>query len=224
MSTDNSSTVQFIPAVLCQTAAESVELIRQLSAYSPSVHLDIADGSLVPNRTALPGELGELNDINPRPVIDAHLMVDNPLAYFHDLNRIGVSRAVVHAEAKVDPSAVIEQAARYSLRLAVALNPSTGVARIQPYANSADFIQLMAIEPGFGGQPFIESTYQRLAEIRQAYPDLPIAVDGGVRLANAKRLIEAGATILIAGRGGFMPDGDMASGFDQWRQLLKAKS
>ncbi len=211
---------ELIPAVLEQSRENLTTILQSLVGLVSRVQIDFADQSLVANHTVLPADLDRLsNDFE----LDAHLMVNQPMSYFTDLVRLGFKRVIVHVEAIDRPAAIIVAAKAHQLDLAVTLKPETAISALEPYRDACQFIQVMAIDPGFGNQPFLATTYERLDQIIMAFPHLPLAVDGGVRLDNARLLIEHGARLLVVGRAGFMADGDPTPGIDRWHALLSSQ-
>lgn len=201
----------FIPAILEQNKKEFMEILNKLTPLVSRIQIDFADSTLVANRTVLPDELGLL----PTTVeFDAHLMVDQPTHYFADLKKLGFARAIVHKECQENFETILAAASHHQLGLALVLNPETKIDPSLADFHHLDFIQLMGVHPGFGGQPFIETTYDRIRQARILLPNLPIAIDGGVRLDNAQAIIEAGAEFLIVGRQGF------EGGIEKWQNLL----
>ena len=142
--------------------------------------------------------------------MDVHLMIINPENYVERFAKVGSEMISFHLNATNDPSAVLRQIRSYGVKAGLVINPDLPVESLFPYLAEADFILLMSVFAGFGGQKFIEATYERVrtlkAEIERQNLDLPIQVDGGVSASNAAALVEAGATILVAGSAVFKAD------------------
>lgn len=207
----------FIPTILDRNRSAVESLAKELAPLVTRVHIDFADDTLVPNKTVKPKELSSL----PTNLeLDAHLMVDDPEQYFSDLSHLGFARVVIHAEVE-DITQVLNEAKKLGLVTALALNPDTPIGIITPYCLDIDFVQIMSIVPGFTNQPFLESTYDRIQEIKTLFPDLTVAVDGGVRFHNAEKLLQVGADILIASRSGYEIEGSIERGLKQWNDLVK---
>jgi ribulose-phosphate 3-epimerase len=135
--------------------------------------------------------------------MDVHLMIIEPENYVERFAKVGAHMISFHLNATKDPAAVLKQIRSYGVKAGLVINPDLPVESLFPYLAEADFILLMSVFAGFGGQKFIEDTYERVrtlkAEIDRQGLDLPIQVDGGVSAANAAALVDAGATILVAG-------------------------
>lgn len=202
----------FVPALLTDSEVELLQACGRLSKLVSLIHIDFADNTLVPNQTVLPAEIDSLP---PQAELHAHLMTDQPSAYFPKLHSLGFSGVVVHIESAEPMEDVFEQAEENHLLVAIAVNPETSLERVMIYKDRAQYIQLMGVHPGFGGQQFIEDTYDRLKELRSKLPTTTLAVDGGVRLTNAQQLIAAGASLLVVGQGGYQ-----AEGVERWQQTM----
>lgn len=212
---------QFIPAVLEETAEDTIALLAKLALKAHRAHVDIADETLVPNLTALPSQL---LDLTTPLKLDAHLMVDQPVAYYRGLAHIGFQRVIIHCESVQPTQEAITEAAAFGFRVGVALNPDTAIERIDSFVGQIEFVMIMGVEPGFMGGEFQPSTFDRIRQVKNLYPQLPVAVDGGVRLYNAADLLEAGADYLISSRQGYEVDGSITAGLERWKELIRHQS
>jgi ribulose-phosphate 3-epimerase len=164
-------------------------------------HLDVMDGHFVPNLSFGPHVCKGLRRHTPLP-INAHLMVAEPRLFIESFLEAGASSIVIHAE-----TGNIEEALKMIRRggaiPGIAVNPKTPVEAVEPYLPLVGRVLLMSVEPGFGGQPFIPESLERLRVLRERInnenPGIQIQLDGGVTLTHVKEAIEAGADILIAG-------------------------
>lgn len=208
---------EFIPAILAHDTSTVTQQVRVLNRLTNRVHLDFADETLVPNQTVLPADL---LDLVTTLEIDAHLMVDRPTAYFGSLAHMGVGRIIVHLEALQPLEEALDEAQVYGFIVGLAVNPDASLESVAPYVGAIDHLLIMGVEPGFTGQVFVEQTYDRVRQANLLYPHLPIAVDGGVRLAKAAPLLESGADMLIASPAGYQVDGSVEKGLQQWQQTL----
>jgi len=166
-------------------------------------HLDLMDGHYVPNLTFGKSIIKNLHTITKHK-LDAHLMVTNPQDYVKELSEIGLHNFTFHWETVTHHDMFINFVKQYYPSVGVTLNPGTPVSVIPDYlVEKIDLILIMSVNPGFGGQKFIESTFDKVKhfkKLKDKYnPNLEIQIDGGVTNANAKNLIEAGATNLVAG-------------------------
>ena len=164
------------------------------------LHLDIMDGHFVPNLTFGPSVVAALAPHTTLP-LDAHLMVTDADALVAPLADCGVARLAVHAEACTHLNRTLDVVRGRGMSPGVALNPATPVSALEEALHWVDFVLVMSVNPGFGGQTFIPTSIERIRRLRQmaARPELDIAVDGGVGAKNAAALVQAGATTLIAG-------------------------
>jgi len=176
--------------------------VKLVNEYADIFHLDIMDGTFVPNLSYGFPVVEAISSIAVKP-LDVHLMIVNPEKYVERFAKVGASMISFHLNATEDPAAVLRDIRSLGVKAGLVINPDIPVESLYPYLNDADFILLMSVFAGFGGQKFIEDTYVRIRTLREEIArqglDLPIEVDGGVGPANAKALIEAGAEILVAG-------------------------
>lgn len=176
--------------------------VQLVNEYADIFHLDIMDGTFVPNISYGFPVVEAISSIAVKP-LDVHLMIVNPEKYVERFAKVGASMISFHLNATEDPAAVLRDIRSLEVKAGLVINPDIPVESLYPYLKDADFILLMSVFAGFGGQKFIEDTYVRIRTLREEIArqglDLPIEVDGGVGPANAKALIEAGAEILVAG-------------------------
>jgi ribulose-phosphate 3-epimerase len=194
-------------------AADFANLGAQVAAVEPHVgvfHVDIMDGHFVP-----PIALGTVIVQSLRPVTDrvlhGHLMVDAPESFFDELREAGLDVVSFHMEAVADPGPAIAKARASGLRVGLTLNLETPVDAVVPYLESIDDVMLMSIRPGWSYQLLNPEVYDRLTSARHHIDRLGVAValeiDGGVKVDNAQRAVDAGATVLICASGIFaQPD------------------
>ena len=176
--------------------------IRTVNSCADIFHLYIMDGVLVPNISYGFPVVEAIASKAEKPM-DAHLMIIRPEKYVERFAKTGVSMLSAHLEAMEDPVSVMGQIRSYGIKAGIAFNPDIPVEKVFPYLDSCDFVLVMSVFAGFGGQKFIETTFGRVqalkAEILRRGLDVKIEVDGGVSPANSAALAEAGADILVAG-------------------------
>ena len=195
--------VKIAPSIL---SADFCHLEREIQRVQTAdlLHVDVMDGAFVPNITlGLPvvRSIRKHTDMQ----LDLHLMIDKPVRYVAQFCEAGADLVSVHLES--DHPQNIQKAldimGEYGVKKAVALRPITSPEAILPYIDQLDMVLVMTVEPGFGGQPFMESqlkTITRVREIIQAHnPSCDLEVDGGINLSTARRVVEAGANVLVAG-------------------------
>ena len=162
-------------------------------------HIDIMDGHFVPNITIGPGILRDIHRVTRLP-LDVHLMIKQPLNLVNRFIAAGADRLTLHIET-ISPLAFLRCASRLKskgIKLGISLNPDTPLKSIKRLLNSVDFVLVMAVNPGFGGQKFIVKVLPKIKDLRQIYNG-DIAVDGGINNLTAARAIKAGANILACG-------------------------
>jgi ribulose-phosphate 3-epimerase len=194
-------------------AADFANLGAQVAAVEPHVgviHVDIMDGHFVP-----PIALGNVIVQSLRPVtsrtLHGHLMVDAPESFFDELNDAGLDVVSFHLEAVPEPGPAIEKARAAGLRVGLTANLETPVEALFPHLEAIDDVMLMSIRPGWSFQQLNPEVYGRLAAVRAEIDrrgvDVALEIDGGVKVDNAQRAVDAGATVLIAASGIFaQPD------------------
>lgn len=176
--------------------------VETVNRHADLFHLDVMDGVFVPNISFGFPVIEAISKKAEKP-LDVHLMIIDPENYVERFAKVGADMISFHLNATKDPSAVLKQIRSYGVKAGLVINPDIPVESLFPYLAEADFILLMSVFAGFGGQKFIEETYDRVrvlkAEIDRQGLDIPIQVDGGVSASNAAALVDAGATILVAG-------------------------
>ena len=188
--------------------------IRTVNSCADIFHLDIMDGVLVPNISYGFPVVEAIASKAEKPM-DAHLMIIRPEKYVERFAKTGVSMLSAHLEAMEDPVSIMGQIRSYGIKAGIAFNPDIPIEKVFPYLDSCDFVLVMSVFAGFGGQKFIETTFGRVqalkAEILRRGLDVKIEVDGGVSPANSAALAEAGADILVAGSAVFRSDDPAAA-------------
>ena len=179
---------------------KDVELVNEGAA--DWFHLDIMDGVFVPNISYGFPIVEAIAKIARKP-LDTHLMIVEPEKYVERFVKAGSEMVSFHLNATKDPDAVLDMIRSYGAKAGLVINPDLPVESLFPHLKNCDFVMLMSVFAGFGGQKFIEDTYDRVsvlkAEIQRQGLQIPIEVDGGVSASNAARLVECGAEILVAG-------------------------
>ncbi len=165
-------------------------------------HIDVMDGVFVPNISFGMPVLKSIAEHAKKP-LDVHLMIVNPERYIESFAALGSSILTVHYEASTHLHRTLQSIKTKDMKAGVALNPHTAVDLLEPIINEIDLVCLMSVNPGFGGQSFIESTYEKVERlsniIKKAGASTLIEIDGGVTNKNARQLIECGADVLVAG-------------------------
>ena len=183
--------------------------VEMVNAYADIFHLDVMDGVFVPNLSFGFPVIEAIASKAVKP-LDVHLMIVSPEKYVKRFAEAGADMISFHLNATDEPGAVLQQIRQCGAKAGLVINPDIPVESLYPYLDKCDYILLMSVFAGFGGQKFIEDTYDRIrtlkAEIVRQGLEIPIQVDGGVSPSNASALAEAGAEILVAGSAVFNAD------------------
>jgi ribulose-phosphate 3-epimerase len=195
--------VRIAPSIL---SADFAALGEQIAAAERGgadlIHVDIMDGHFVPNLTIGPPVVQSISRVAKVP-LDVHLMIEEPDRYLEAFVRAGAAMISVHVEVLPHLHRTIQAIKQLGAKAGVALNPSTPIVALEEIAGDVDHVLVMSVNPGFGGQTFIPRSESKIAAVRALLDRqgnaAPIEVDGGIDRTNAARIVEAGATILVAG-------------------------
>lgn len=170
-----------------------------LADFNNWVQIDITDGKFVPTETVI--NLEDLKYFTGKTNVEFHLMIDRPEEVIGEWTMLGPKRIIFHAEAAVDIGKAISVCSEDAVETALAINPETPNALIEPWINKVDMITFLGVHPGRGGQEFIPEVLEKIKSLRQNFPNVKIEIDGGVRIANIEELKKAGVDIFIVGSG-----------------------
>ncbi|MDO8627066.1 MAG: ribulose-phosphate 3-epimerase [Candidatus Diapherotrites archaeon] len=184
------------PSILSADFGRINEEIALVEGHSDLIHIDVMDGRFVPNITFGQAVLAKMKSKKP---FDVHLMIVEPEKYIKDFVDAGAERISVHAEATQHLHRTIQLIKNCGVKASVALNPATPLSAIENVLDDLDMVLLMTVNPGFGGQKFIESVLPKIQQLRKLRPELDIEVDGGISPETVKRVVDAGANVLVAG-------------------------
>jgi ribulose-phosphate 3-epimerase len=188
-------------SILSADFAHLADQVKLVEPYAEVIHIDVMDAHFVPPLTIGPVVVASLRPVTGR-VFHGHLMVEAPEGLFDDLAEAGLDVVSFHHEAVADPAPVIAKARGTGMRVGMTLNMETPVDAIFPYLDELDDVMLMSIKPGWSGQVLDPEVYPRLESVRAEVDRRGLAtaveLDGGVKVDNAQRAIDAGATVLVA--------------------------
>lgn len=173
------------------------------TAGAEVIHLDVMDGNFVPNISFGAPVISSVRKVTSA-LFDVHLMVEEPIRYLKDFKKAGADIITVHYEACQDLAATLSELKALNVKVGLAINPDTPVEVLKPYIKDIDMVLVMSVYPGFGGQSFIESSYEKIKAVKQMALDhgldkLWIEVDGGIGAGNIEQVKNAGANIFVAG-------------------------
>ncbi len=175
--------------------------VKVVEHYADLIHIDVMDAHFVPPLTIGPVVVRSLRS-HTGLMLNCHLMVENPSQLFDDLVEAGANGVVPHIEAVPDPAPVLRKAHDAGLSTGIAVSPETPIEEVYPYLEGLDEVIVMSVHPGWAGQSFLPEALPKIAAARREIDRLGLSteveVDGGVKLDNARRCIEAGASILTA--------------------------
>jgi ribulose-phosphate 3-epimerase len=195
--------VKIAPSILSADFGYLAEATQRAEAGGADwIHVDVMDGLFVPNLTLGPMVVEAIRRATRLP-LDVHLMIDQPRRYIERFRDAGGDVLTIHLEADRHPHRTLSEIRALGAKAGLALNPGTPVALAEDLVEGLDLLLVMSVDPGFGGQPFIDSALRKLAQARDMVakrsPACEIEVDGGVKLTNAQSVAEAGATVVVAG-------------------------
>ena len=190
------------------------------------IQVDVMDGRFVPNITFGQGIVRALRKIL-KVTLDVHLMIVEPERYIEEFAEAGANRIFVHQEACTHLHRVLSHIRELGVEAGVALNPSTPASVVEEVLDVTDIIQVMTVNPGFGGQKFIHSQLEKISRLREMLEkhgyELPIAVDGGIDTITAPLVVKAGATVLVAGSSIYNERASVARNVTALRKSIKTE-
>lgn len=189
--------IKIIPAILTKTYDEFEIMVRKIEPYADLVHLDIADGEFVSNKTI--DGYKELKKINTNLNFEIHLMIKNPESVIGRWLKTKAVRYLIHPESAGDLESLINQVKGSSRELGLVLNPEIDCSSIEPYLDKIDLVQFMTVDPGFYGSLFLPEVLEKIRNFHGRYPGKVIQVDGGINAKTIKLVETAGASRVAVG-------------------------
>lgn len=187
------------PSLLAADFSKLKEEVKAIeNTKAKWLHLDVMDGNFVPN-ISFGADIVKAIRKDSNLYFDAHLMIENPEWYIDTMADAGVQSISIHVEATKHLDRALQLIKARGLKAGVAINPATDIAFLDNIYEKLDLILVMTVNPGFGGQKFLNQMIEKIRKIRNKFPHIDIQVDGGINNETAKLVIEAGANILVAG-------------------------
>tara|TARA_B100000953_G_scaffold116726_1_gene96065 strand:+ start:1129 stop:1797 length:669 start_codon:yes stop_codon:yes gene_type:complete len=221
-----SSEFKLAPSILSADFANLQSALSQCEEGGAHwIHVDVMDNQFVPNLTIGPPVVKSLRP-KTNKFIDVHMMVIEPEKLVEPFARAGADLITFHIEATDNPQSVIDLIKSTGTKVGISIKPSTSMSDIEPFYDQVDLILVMSVEPGFGGQGYIPESTKRIRDIKQKLNEqclqdrVMIEVDGGIKLFNAKEVIDAGADVLVAGSAIFGTD-DPVQTINEFYQLTE---
>lgn len=192
-----SNTLKISPSILASDYANLQSELDRIST-SDMIHIDVMDGHFVPNISIGAPVVAACKKVCNVP-FDVHLMISNPLDYAEDFAKAGADIICFHMECDSDTEQTIDKILSLGKKAALAIKPATPIDEVVKYLDKISMVLVMTVEPGFGGQSFMESTMPKIEAIRKINPDIDIEVDGGINADTVKIAAKAGANVFVAG-------------------------
>lgn len=195
--------IKIAPSILSADFSILGSEVSELEKYGADfIHIDVMDGRFVPNITFGPPVIKSIKKYSRLP-FDVHLMIEEPSRYIEDFVKAGADIITVHYEADKHIDRTINYIKSFNVKAAVALNPGTPVSNIKDIVKGLDMVLIMSVNPGFGGQKFIDYSKDKIKELREICnsnnPGLLIEVDGGIDKNNIGQIVQSGANVIVAG-------------------------
>ncbi|RWR14085.1 ribulose-phosphate 3-epimerase [Siminovitchia fortis] len=195
--------MKIAPSILAADFLKLGDEIKEVEAAGADyIHIDVMDGHFVPNITMGPGTVAAIKTVTDLP-LDVHLMIENPHLYIGDFAKAGSDYITIHVEADPHLHRTLQEIKKHGVKAGVVLNPATPAESIKHVLEDIDMVLLMTVNPGFGGQSFIEPVLPKITEVKNMAGerglDLEIEVDGGINADTARLCKEAGANVFVAG-------------------------
>lgn len=188
------------PSILSADFGNLRSEAQQVESLASYFHIDVMDGHFVPNLTIGPPVVNDLRRGLTRP-LDIHLMIDRPLVYAPRFDVLPGDIITFHIEADDDATETIAAIRALGAKVGISLRPSTPIKLLADHLSMVDLVLVMSVEPGFGGQSFMPNAVERIERLRAMIADRPVTieVDGGINVANVRDVVQAGASLIVAG-------------------------
>ncbi len=211
------------PSILSADFTKLGEQVAQIEQEGVKwVHIDVMDGMFVPSISFGMPVIKCLRKVSDL-FFDVHLMIEEPVRYIDDFKEAGADLITVHVEACEDVGATLKKIKEVGCKAGISLNPKTAVAEIEPWIEEVDLVLVMSVQPGFGGQKFIEETLDKMKEIRKLIeernPNCDLEADGGIYQNNVQKVLDAGVNVIVAGTAVFK--GDIKENISEFLNIMQ---
>jgi len=214
------SKIEVVPSILSADAGRLAEQVQEaVKAGADRIQVDVMDGHFVPNLTFGPLVVEAVRRVTDLP-IEAHLMVERPELFIEMFAKAGASLIEVQVEATTSLYRTVESIKDHGAQAGVAINPATPIEALREILPYIALVNVMTVEPGFGGQKFIPHSPDKIRRLRVIAPDMEIEVDGGIDAQTAPLVVKAGATVLVAGSSVFGHKSGIAAGITAIRKAV----
>lgn len=218
--------VELAPSILsCDFSNLQGDLDQTKDTDLKMIHIDVMDGIFVPNISFGFKVISDIRGKNDY-FFDTHVMIEEPIKYIEDFKKAGVDRLTVHYEACKNLDETIKAIKNAGMEVGLTFKPATDIDLITPYLDKIDLILVMSVEPGFGGQTFMEDSVEKIKFFRNYIDknnlDVKLQVDGGIKTTNVDKVIDAGADIIVSGSDVFGKD--IKNQIDKYYEIFKQKS
>ena len=212
--------IEVVPSILSADIGRLAEQVKEAEAAGADrIQVDIMDGHFVPNLTFGPLVVEAVRRATKLP-IEAHLMIEQPELFLEAFVKAGATLIEVQVEATTSLYRTVQTIKELGAKAGVAINPATPLEDLKEILPYLDLVNVMTVEPGFGGQKFITRSTEKISRLRAMVPEMEIEVDGGIDARTAKLVVSAGATVLVAGNSVFANKQGIAAGIKAIRQAI----
>jgi ribulose-phosphate 3-epimerase len=212
--------VEVVPSILSADLGRLAEQVREAEeAGADRIQVDVMDGHFVPNLTFGPGVVAAVRAATALP-IEAHLMIERPELFLEAFARSGATLIEVQVEATSSLYRTVQTIHELGAQAGVAVNPATPVEDLREILPYVELVNVMTVEPGFGGQKFIPGSPEKIRRLRALSTEVEIEVDGGIDASTAPLVVAAGATVLVAGNSVYGHRGGVRAGINAIREAV----